>query len=449
MLKDVYATVVRWLNEGDRSLKAVQKPLINTTAERDYSAQETCHLLLQLPMFMASRDFIILSLDGSRQMEEHLEEGQPATGLSPLDHYIGRLSTPHFEGMTLLHFVQHHSMPKSVSDEPSLRRKAVVVIVRPFCSADPNGPNYEQYRRQKLMLHRPFKAYHELLTGFETYTSAYANYLQSGNIPPCLEDDVHQLQQQEQQNPIDENEAELTENEQHQINRSVEEWMSICHQRSTPAQQHDASSVPTDWSAAALQYPNLEEVPSFIRRSREANTTQPRSSYFTINPQLLQGKQRLVYDTVCQHLQSADTEPLWMIVSGTAGTGKSYLIHCLRSLLQDQVRVVAPTGVAAFNVEGVTLHSFLHLPTRGDFKNLEGERLQRLQQDLTGVHYIIIDEISMVGRKLGRSTTPPSFSTQSPRGTWWMFLSACWRLWSTPSRDGPTPLHISVKVSHI
>ena len=153
-------------------------------------------------------------------------------------------------------------------------------------------------------------------------------------------------------------------------------------------------------TVAALNYPNLEEVSSFIRRSREANTSQSRSSTFTIDPQLLQGKQRLVYDTVCQHLHSADTEPLKMIVSGTAGTGKSYLIHCLRSLLQDQVRVVAPTGVAAFNVEGVTLHSFLHLPTRGDFKNLEGEKLHRLQQDLMGVHYIIIDEVSMVGRKL-------------------------------------------------
>ena len=67
MLKDIFANVVRGLNEDDRPLKAVQKLLINTTAERDYSAQETCHLLLKLPMFMASWDFAILSLDGSRQ----------------------------------------------------------------------------------------------------------------------------------------------------------------------------------------------------------------------------------------------------------------------------------------------------------------------------------------------------------------------------------------------
>ena len=212
MLKDVFATVVRGLNEDDKSLKAVQK-LINTTAERDYSAQEACHLL-QLPMFLASRDFVILSLNGSRQVEEHLQEGQPATAPSPLDHYISQLSTPHFEDMTLLHFTQHHSMPKSVGDEPSLRRKAVVIIVRPFCSPDPNGPNYGQYCTQKLILHRPFREYHHLLAGFNTHAAAYAHYLQSGNIPSCLEDDIHRLQQQEQQNPVNEEEEHEVRDEQ-------------------------------------------------------------------------------------------------------------------------------------------------------------------------------------------------------------------------------------------
>ena len=65
-----------------------------------------------------------------------------------------------------------------------------------------------------------------------------------------------------------------------------------------------------------------------------------------------------------------------------------------------RVRVTAPTGVAAFNVHGCTLHSLLQLPTKGDFKDLQGESLIKLQQYLNGVTYIIIDEMSMVGRKL-------------------------------------------------
>jgi len=59
---------------------------------------------------------------------------------------------------------------------------------------------------------------------------------------------------------------------------------------------------------------------------------------------------------------------------------------------------MAPTGVAAFSVGGFTLH--YHLPTHGEFKALEGERLQQLQQRFSGVDYLIIDEMPMSGRKI-------------------------------------------------
>lgn len=52
-LQDVYAAVVHGMKDDDKSLKVVQKLLINATMERDYSSQETCHLLFQLPMCMA------------------------------------------------------------------------------------------------------------------------------------------------------------------------------------------------------------------------------------------------------------------------------------------------------------------------------------------------------------------------------------------------------------
>ena len=162
-LKDVYAMIV---SENDRALKAVQKLLISTTAERDYFAQETCHLLLMLPITWF--------------------------------HYTSRPATPQFEEMTLLHFVQHYSMPKNVGEEP-VARKMVVVRVRPYCSPDTSGLQYEQYCQQKLMLHRPFREYQQLKAGCDTYAETFAGYLQSGCIPPSLEDDLYRLQQQQQQ----------------------------------------------------------------------------------------------------------------------------------------------------------------------------------------------------------------------------------------------------------
>ena len=72
----------------------------------------------------------------------------------------------------------------------------------------------------------------------------------------------------------------------------------------------------------------------------------------------------------------------------------------MKELLQDKVRLLAPTGVAAINVHGCTLHSVLRLPTKGELKNLEGDALRSLQDSLAGVNYIIIDEMLMVGRKM-------------------------------------------------
>ena len=179
--------------------------------------------------------------------------------------------------------------------------------------------------------------------------------------------------------------------------RPTEEWMLIC-QRNADLQPSMDTQDGIDWTLAAHSYPTLEEAPSFISQQRQAAG----QHLFTTSadPANLQGKQQQVYTIVQQHQSANNPPPLRMIVSGTAGTGKSYLIHCLRLLLQCQVLVAAPTGVAAFNVDGQTLHSLLSLPTRAEFKDLVGERLTKLQQAFSEVKYLIIDEMSMVGRKI-------------------------------------------------
>ena len=247
------------------------------------------------------------------------------------------------------------------------------------------------------MLHRPFREYQQLKAGCDTF----AGYLQSGGIPPSLEDDLYRFQQQQQlqQDPSESgSDSEELSDDQGQHNQAREEWMLLCSNLQQSAEEQEETQQSTDWTAVAQLYPNLEEVPRFITHAKENAQLQVPTS--TADPERLQGKQRLVYDAVHSHMHAEHPEPLRMIVSGTAGTGKSFLFHCLKALLLDHLRVMAPTGVAAFNVGGVTLHSLLHRPTRGEFKALEGEQLQQLQQSFSGVDYLIIDEMSMLGRKL-------------------------------------------------
>lgn len=65
--------------------------------------------------------------------------------------------------------------------------------------------------------------------------------------------------------------------------------------------------------------------------------------------------------------------------------------------LPDLIRVLAPSGVAALNILGRTIHSALGLPIDSEFVELRGSRLARFQQTWSGVHFITIDEKSMLG----------------------------------------------------
>jgi len=117
----------------------------------------------------------------------------------------------------------------------------------------------------------------------------------------------------------------------------------------------------------------------------------------TGDPSKLQGKQLHAYNIVSSHFNTLyKHQPLRIIVSGTAGTGKSYFIMRLKSLLVHHFIITAPTSVAAFNVDGYILYLMLRLPVKGNFKDLESTTLQNLQQTMTNIQYLIIDEMLMV-----------------------------------------------------
>src|SRR5512137_1787060 len=53
-----------------------------------------------------------------------------------------------------------------------------------------------------------------------------------------------------------------------------------------------------------------------------------------------------------------------VFLTGKAGTGKTTFLHNLKKSSPKRMIVVAPTGVAAINAGGVTIHSFFQLPFR-------------------------------------------------------------------------------------
>ncbi len=83
-----------------------------------------------------------------------------------------------------------------------------------------------------------------------------------------------------------------------------------------------------------------------------------------------------------------------LFITGRAGTGKSTLLKLFRNTTRKVTSVLAPTGIAALNVKGQTLHSFFGFPpkmiNRYDIQRRKNWRMY------TKLDVIIIDEISMV-----------------------------------------------------
>ena len=108
-------------------------------------------------------------------------------------------------------------------------------------------------------------------------------------------------------------------------------------------------------------------------------------------------------------------EPYRVFLSGPGGVGKSHVIKLIHSdtvkfmklsgtVQPDDVIVLltAPTGVAAFNIGGMTLHSALLLGRSkyNGFQPLNRDKLNSLRTKLSHLMLVIIDEVSMVGSNM-------------------------------------------------
>jgi ATP-dependent exoDNAse (exonuclease V) alpha subunit len=88
-----------------------------------------------------------------------------------------------------------------------------------------------------------------------------------------------------------------------------------------------------------------------------------------------------------------------VFVTGRAGTGKSTLLNHLSWNTEKQLVIAAPTGVAALNVGGQTIHSLFRLPI-GVIADHDIEQSAELRKLLNTIDTLVIDEVSMVNADL-------------------------------------------------
>lgn len=85
-----------------------------------------------------------------------------------------------------------------------------------------------------------------------------------------------------------------------------------------------------------------------------------------------------------------------LFITGKAGTGKTTFLDHFRNNTTKNVVVVAPTGIAAINVKGQTIHSFFRFKPRFIETSTIGRARKDLRKLYNNIDILIIDEISMV-----------------------------------------------------
>jgi hypothetical protein len=93
-----------------------------------------------------------------------------------------------------------------------------------------------------------------------------------------------------------------------------------------------------------------------------------------------------------------------ILVTGVAGTGKSLVIHLLKDFCRQKyggeftqkVAFAAPTGIAAVNVAGSTLHSVMGIGVSKSISGFEVMWEKEKKKHLRALEVIVLDEISMV-----------------------------------------------------
>lgn len=429
--------------------------------ERDQTAQEVCYILLDNFLVESSRTVTPINLRPPLEQQvtiqlDEIGDHEPSTksvGRSVMTKYTERALTPNaVSGIKLVSLVQYIRTFNTRVGEPTrlVRGKERVIRVLNRYIGDPNHETWFDFCRSKIVLHVPWTeyptlpfrfrgdnpsicyknwedAYFRLKDDFFSRPDRYPFFLSDGlqdqtldpredvesEFEDGIEDETEGVEEAEanelflqgRENANREN-SELASLRARLGTRPIDinaDWTPFCGKYSDvyPDLYNPSANVEF-WKALKERSDNTLEVATIASDTRQTLNREQRALY------------NLVYDDYISRMQSPnprDFGQLLINVDSEAGTGKSFLITMLSSHLQRQrsrldrdatsgpILRAAPTGVAASNIEGYTLHTALKLPLSNNsgFVPLGTNAIKELRERFRSIFYLIIDEKSMIG----------------------------------------------------
>ena len=185
---EIFNQILNNSRPDENPLTSVQKLLLNSIAERDISAQETCHLLLSIPLYHSSRQCVSLNLNaeaprllqgtGSNQENIATEEAGRTTK-SALRKYWERAEQ--FQNFSMYKLYLTHKFVKGCWKRCE---KENIVRIFPRPSALRNGDQWEEFCQVKVLLHVPHRSLEELNEDNIPWSTIYSQHLDTINSDP-------------------------------------------------------------------------------------------------------------------------------------------------------------------------------------------------------------------------------------------------------------------------
>ena len=365
------------------------------------------HHLMSLKLVSSSFNVIPVSLNGSRKIKTRSADEDFVTNDSLLDVYAKRAQYAEtIIDIISLNFISFATKYKLVINKLSAQSCNSIPRIFPVYSSNAKGPNFGLYCKYQRLRYKPWQTTQDNAWGDqpgsnEIYITSWKNFLETQYAKEHVPDWCEKLQNSQNVSE-DQNDSDSSYSEQLP---EREEWMHLADiipgsfvNTTKEIPQPDCNNY--NWHGDRHKYADylIGEIPSWIKLNKDTfSIAQPQQN---IDINTFNDMQAHAYNMVKGHSQHPcpKDQLLLIIVVGVAGTGKSYLINVIRNLLGTSCALTATTGKAAFNINGCTIHSLLKLPigSKGN-KALTTEGLVRLQNNLKGITYIIIDEYSMLG----------------------------------------------------
>jgi hypothetical protein len=365
--------------------KSICSKLLIGTMKRDVSSVENSFEISGLALYRSFHTFQSGSFSGSRILDNS-KGNTTLTKHNIIDKYV---FTNENEKNSLYSFIC---------------KQGKVPVVNGYNSA--SWPLVNDYCRFALLLHWPnWNKMEDIKLEEISWTTKIENFLQSDICPNFVKAEIERSKHNMNNEEEDDNTSEIEDEDQ-------PDWMEAIRPNANFSEalekfKFDDGGLDYDLTLPSKDYP--EDTATFIEKiCEEHRAGEDNLNIPDVRIEHFNTEQRLAFDIVVKTLLDHERndegfKPLRMVVTGTARSGKSYLItsrvEAIRTYYNtnNAVQVLCPTVNSANLISGVTKHSFLKIPINTNSKEMtppDGSKGEAKQENYKNLKVLLVDERS-------------------------------------------------------